>query len=451
LHEEDTGDTTILLKGATEEVVAMCTHELRAAEDNAPLHTERIMEQVEGFAEQALRVLAFASARVPAGTRFADITLTDIPFTFLGLQAMADPPRPEAVQAIRVCHDAGIAVKMITGDHLLTARAIAAEIGLTKDPDAEPQVLAGADVAELDDAELTERIEHIDVFARVSAEQKLRIVRALQSRHHVVAMTGDGINDAPALKQADIGIAMGLSGTEVAKEASAMVLTDDNFASIEAAVEEGRSVFANLIKFITFALPTNLGQGLIIMTAVLAGIALPILPVQILWVNMTVAVALGLTLAFEPTEPSTMQMPPRPPRQPILTRAIAFRVLLVGALMLAGAFWAFELTLSNGDSIELARTVAVNAVIAMQIGYLFNCRSLDQSVFRIGFFSNRPLLLGVGIMIILQMAFTYVPIMQVIFQTAPMTGQQWLIVAGLGVCVPLIIGVEKFIAARIRR
>jgi cation-transporting ATPase F len=451
LHEESSGDTTILLKGATEEVVALCGYELLDGDDTSALHADRIMTQVEDFAGQALRVLAFASARIPAGTRFADISLTDIPFTFLGLQAMADPPRPEAVQAIRVCHEAGIAVKMITGDHVLTARAIAAKIGLTKDPTAEPQVLSGVDVTELDDAELTERIENVDVFARVSAEQKLRIVRALQARHHVVAMTGDGINDAPALKQADIGIAMGASGTEVAKEASAMVLTDDNFASIEAAVEEGRSVFANLIKFITFALPTNVGQGLIIITAVIAGVALPILPVQILWVNMTVAVALGLTLAFEPTEPSTMQMPPRPPRQSILTRAIGFRVLLVGTLMLAGAFWVFDLTLSNGDSIELARTVAVNAVIAMQIGYLFNCRSLDHSVFSVGFFSNRTLLIGVGIMIALQLAFTYVPIMQVIFQTAPMTGQQWLLVAGLGVCVPIIVGAEKFITARIRR
>jgi cation-transporting P-type ATPase F len=432
--------TLVFVKGAAEEILALCDD----------VDADAVLQQVADYGGMALRVLAFAMTTAPEGWTFDDGELTDLPLTYLGLQAMADPPRPEAIRAIQACHRAGIDVKMITGDHMRTAQAIALEIGLTRDPSVEPKVLTGKDISQLDRAQLAEELQDVTVVARVSAEQKLQIVEALQARHHVVAMTGDGINDAPALKQADIGVAMGQGGTEVAKEAAAMVLTDDNFASIESAVEEGRGVFANLTKFITFALPTNLGQGLIIMTAIIAGLTLPILPVQILWVNMTTAVALGLTLAFEPTEDTVMDQPPRPPGQAIITRSILFRMFFVGLLMLAGAYFMFETALADGSSLEVARTAAVNAVIAIQIGYLFNCRSLNNSVFRIGFFSNPSLLWGIAIMIALTLAFTYVPIMQTIFQSAPLDVGQWGIIVLMALAVSLIIGVEKAITNRLR-
>lgn len=448
LHREADGSQTVYVKGATEDVLALCDTQWHTDDVPRPLDSKAVLRQAEAFGAQALRVLAFAKANVGADWDFTTHTLADTPLALLGLQAMADPPRPEAIRAIRACHTAGIDVKMITGDHAHTAKAIAVEIGLTSGSDA--VVLTGRDVSALDAEQLADALPTVNVIARVSAEQKLRIVEALQARHQVVAMTGDGINDAPALKQADIGVAMGESGTEVAKESAAMVLTDDNFASIEAAIEEGRSVYANLTKFITWALPTNIGQGLIIMVAIITGIALPILPVQILWVNMTTAVALGLTLAFEPTEPSTMQQPPRPPHEPILTRPIVMRMLLVGFLMLGGAYLLFELALGNGLSTETARTIAVNAVVAMQIGYLFNCRSLNHAWWSVGAFSNRILLLGIAIMIALQMMFTYLPFMNTIFDTSPIGLTEWVGVVLLGVATALIVGFEKWARAHVR-
>ena len=442
LHREADGTQTIYVKGATEEVLALCAPTI------GPQDVETILGQVEAFGSQALRVLAFATAAVPPDWDFATHSLADTPLRFLGLQAMADPPRPEAVAAVRACQGAGIDVKMITGDHAKTAKAIAEHIGLTHDGDA--VVRTGADVNMLTDAELAEQITSINVVARASAEQKLRIVEALQSRHEIVAMTGDGINDAPALKQADIGIAMGASGTEVAKEAAAMVLTDDNFASIESAIEEGRSVYANLTKFITWTLPTNLGEGLIIVIAVVTGIAAPILPVQILWVNMATAVTLGITLAFEPTEPSTMQQPPRPPRQPILTQPLVMRVLLVGFLILAGTYLVFELSVRNGLPIDAARTVAVNALVAMQIGYLLNCRSLDRAWWSVGALSNRMLLVGIAAMIGLQLAFTYLPFMQAVFRTTDIGWSEWVNIIAVGIAVTVIVGFEKWLRARMR-
>ena len=436
-----TSDGTVcFVKGAAEEVLALCDD----------VDSEAILNKVTELGDMALRVLAFASFTAPPGWSLSEGDLAAVPCTYLGLQAMADPPRPEAVRAIEACHRAGINVKMITGDHMRTAQAIAKEIGLTKDPSIEPKVLSGQQIAQLDRTQLARELEDVTVVARVSAEQKLQIVEALQDHRHVVAMTGDGINDAPALKQADIGVAMGDSGTEVAKEAAAMVLTDDNFASIESAIEEGRGVFANLTKFITFALPTNLGQGLIIMTAILAGLTLPILPVQILWVNMTTSLALGLTLAFEPTEDTIMEQPPRPPGQAIITGWLIVRMVLVGLLMLAGAYLMFETVLADGSSLDTARTAAANAVVAIQIGYLFNCRSLTNSVFRIGFFSNPSLVWGIAIMIALSLAFTYVPLMQTIFQTAPLDLRQWAIIASMAVAVSIIIGLEKAITNRLR-
>ena len=270
----------------------------------------------------------------------------------------------------------------------------------------------------------------------MTPEQKLRLVEALQAKGHVVAMTGDGVNDAPALKRADIGVAMGITGTDVAKEAADMVLTDDNFASIEAAVEEGRGIFDNLTKFIVWTLPTNLGEGLVILAAIFAGVTLPILPVQILWINMTTAVLLGLMLAFEPKEPGIMSRPPRDPKTPILTGVLIWRVFLVGLLLLAGAFGLFEWELMTGAPVAEARTVAVNVFVLVELFYLFNCRSLTQSMFRLGFFSNPMLFGGVTIMLILQVMFTYLPAMNLLFHSAPISFGAWgRILGGIRDCV----------------
>ncbi|HNB69244.1 HAD-IC family P-type ATPase, partial [Accumulibacter sp.] len=279
--------------------------------------------------------------------------------------------------------------------------------------------------------------------ARVEPEQKLRLVRALQANGEIVAMTGDGVNDAPALKQADIGIAMGQAGTEVAKDAADMVLTDDDFASIEAAIEEGRGVFDNLVKFITWTLPTNFGEGLVIVAAVLAGATLPITPLQILWINMTTAVFLGLMLAFEPIEHSVMHRPPRPPGQPILDPALVWRIVLVSVLLLAGSFGLFLLELEQGNSLAEARTVAVNVFVVVEAMYLFNCRSLTRSAWRIGVFSNPAIWYGVLVMALLQGLLTYLPLMNRLFATAPIGVNEWLEIAAVGIVAFVVVGLEK--------
>ena len=368
--------------------------------------------------------------------------------TFLGLQGMIDPPRPEAIDAVRACQSAGIRIKMITGDHPVTARAIAEKLGLdgaASGAEQSPLVMTSHDLAEKSDQELIDIAEQVAVFARATPEQKLRLVRALQANGQVVAMTGDGVNDAPALKQADIGVAMGVGGTEVAKEAADMVLTDDNFATIEAAVEEGRGVFDNLTKFIVWTLPTNMGEGLVILAAVFAGVTLPLLPVQILWINMTTAVLLGLMLAFEPKEPDIMRRPPRDPKTPILDRTLILRICIVGFIMLIGAFGSFEWALGQGFSDAAARTVAVNVFVMVEIFYLFNCRSLTKSMFALGLFTNRWIVVGVATMVALQLAFTYVPLMNYLFHTAPIGWDAWWRILLTGVAAYVIVGIEKWL------
>jgi magnesium-transporting ATPase (P-type) len=358
---------------------------------------------------------------------------------------MIDPPRPEAITAVGACQRAGIRVKMITGDHAGTATAIAAQLGING---GSAPALTGVELASLGDAELAEAADRTSVFARVSPEQKLRLVTALQARGHVVAMTGDGVNDAPALRRADIGVAMGIAGTEVAKEAADIVLTDDNFASIEAAVEEGRSVFDNLVKFIAWTLPTNVGEGLVILAAVLVGATLPILPVQLLWINMTTAVCLGLMLALEPKEPGLMARPPRDPAEPILTRTLQIRIVLVSVMLLAAAFGFFKWSLLTGDSVAVARTMAVNVFVFGEMFYLFNCRSLTQSMFALGVFSNPWLIVGVGVMTVLQLLFTYVPFMNTAFHSAPISGGEWLMILGASSVIWAVIGLEKWLRRR---
>jgi len=449
LHRGESGrESVIYLKGAVEKVVGLCDRMLAADGADQGFDPQSVLDWAEAFAGRGLRVLALARKSVPSET--AALTERDAEggLAFLGLQAMMDPPRPEAIAAVRACQTAGIAVKMITGDHALTARAIATQIGLDgrkHHENGELIAITGQELAATGTEMLPDAADRTAVFARVSPEQKLRLVEALQSKEHVVAMTGDGVNDAPALKQADIGVAMGRGGTEVAKDAADMVLTDDNFASIEAAVEEGRCVFDNLMKFIVWTLPTNMGEGLVLLTAIAFGAVLPILPVQILWINMTTAVALGLMLAFEPKEPGIMRRPPRDPGQPILTGVLIERIVLVSLLMLAGAYGVFLWEEQRTDSIEAARTAAVNVFVMVELFYLFNCRSLEHTMFHIGVFSNRWIWRGVSAMVGLQLLLTYTPAMNRLFHTAPIDGAAWGLILISGLLVYGAVGVEKWI------
>jgi cation-transporting ATPase F len=446
LHEARTGGRVIYKVGAVERLLDRCADALDQHGKVVPLNKEAIHRAVEVMAARGLRVLALVRRHVDAGHAKLEHSHVAAGLTFLGLQGMIDPPRPEAIEAVRKCQAAGIAVKMITGDHLITARAIAEQIGLKgREQHGKLISLSGRELEKVSDPELPEVAERTAVFARVSPEQKLRLVRALQSRGHVVAMTGDGVNDAPALKQADIGVAMGITGTDVAKSAAAMVLMDDNFASIEAAVEEGRGVFDNLTKFIVWTLPTNIGESLVLLTAIVLGITLPMLPVQLLWVNMMSAILLGLMLVFEPKEPGLMQRPPRDPRKPLLTVALAMRTGLVSLVMLAGAFWLFfwEMKMEGGTIAE-ARTAVINVIVVVEIAYLFNCRSLNHSFFSVGFLSNPWVIAGSLAMLAAQLLFTYAPVMNKLFHTAPTSGESWLRIVGVAAIVFVVVEIEKW-------
>ncbi len=453
LHDAGAGRPRLVyLKGALEAVLARCENAFGRDGQTVPLDRNRIQEAAAKMAAEGLRVLAFARGTLPADARRVSHEELTSGMTFLGIQGMIDPPRAEAITAVAKCQAAGVQVKMITGDHALTATAIARQVGLGREKaggERPLKAITGKEIAACSDQELIDVVADTAVFARVSPEQKLRLVEALQARGQIVAMTGDGVNDAPALKQADIGVAMGISGTDVAKEAADMVLTDDNFASIEAAVEEGRGVFDNLTKFIVWALPTNLGEGLIILAAVFAGATLPILPVQVLWINMTTAIFLGLVLAFEPKEPGIMERPPRDPKQPLLTPRLIGRLLLVATAMLIGGFGLFEWELMRGASEAQARTVAVNVVVLVELFYLFNCRSLTKSIFEVGLFSNVWVPVGIACMLLAQAAFTYLPVMNRLFHSEPVGGTAWLEAAAVAVLAYGIVGLEKRLGWRL--
>ena len=420
LHEVD-GQHIVYAKGAIEKLLPACTTMLDDDDGLVEVDVATINKVAVRMAEEGLRVLALARSELSPGHVLTHEHLRE-GLVFLGLVGMIDPPRPRAITSVRTCHAAGIRVKMITGDHPGTAMAVARQLGIVRDGEA---ALTGRELAGLGEDALRSAAARVDVFARVEPEQKLRLVQALQANGEVVAMTGDGVNDAPALRQADIGVAMGRAGTEVAKEAAEMVLTDDNFATIEAAVEEGRGIFDNLVKFITWTIPTNAGEGLVILVAVFAGTALPITPLQILWINMSTAILLGMTLAFEPAEPGIMRRPPRPPAAPILDRSLLWRILLVSLLMLGGAFGLFAWAVLDGRPLDEARTLATNVFVAIETAYLFNCRSLDRSLWSMSWRSNPWLWAGSITMIALQLGLTYHPWANKVFQTAPITAQDW--------------------------
>lgn len=458
-HGDDAGTRRLVVKGAPEEVLALTSRRRRADGTTAGADVAQAQRVVDDAARRGLRVLAVAGADVDVELQASEPGVHDLrssPLMLLGLLLLQDPPRTTAAGAVRACRRAGIEVKMVTGDHPATAAAIASAVGIGRSElghadsgtgGVAPEVVTGAQLAASSDAQLAAAAERAVVFARVSPEQKLALVRALQAAGHVVAVTGDGVNDAPALRQADIGVAMGAGGTEVAKEAADMVLTDDDFATVEAAVEEGRGAYDNITKFVTWTLPTNVAEGLVIVTAVLLGTTLPLLPVQVLWINMTTALALGLPLAFEPREPGVMDRPPRDPGRALLDRTLAGRLLLVSALLVAGSFGLFAWERAHGADLATARTVAVDVFVAVQITYLVNCRSRDRSVLTVGLLSNPWAVAGAVLTAALQALFTYLPAMNRVFQTAPIDLAAWGRIAVVAVAASAVVALDK----RVRR
>lgn len=450
LHDSRQEGPVLYIKGAPEVVLNRC----EGLAGGVALDRGAVLEQVAAMTGQGQRVLALAVKRRDSSPGELDESQVESGFELLGLAGMIDPPRQEAIEAVQACHRAGVTVKMITGDHSGTAAAIGQQLGLMEESD---KALTGAEIEKLSEQELVEAAASTNVFARVAPEHKLGLLRSLQSRGEVAAMTGDGVNDAPALKQADIGVAMGITGTDVSRESSDVVLTDDNFSSIAAAIEEGRRVFDNLTKALAFLLPTNVGQALII----LFGVAffpivngeplLPMQPTQVLWVNLVVAVTLALPLAFEALEPDTMRRPPRDPRAPILSKALLLRTAIVGLLMSLGGVGlflaAYQTQLGAGITTEQAlgqaQTAAVTTIILFQIFYLLECRSLRGSVFEVGLWTNKWIYVGIGILLLLQLGFVYLPFMNAAFGTSPLGLTEWVVAFLIALIVLPVVGLEK--------
>jgi magnesium-transporting ATPase (P-type) len=440
LHRNPAGESVVFVKGAPEQLLEM-------AQPMSGADRARWAAALAEAASSGERVLGFGAKRVPAG--HARLHFDDVArgVEWLGLVGFIDPPRPQARRAIAECRAAGIAVKMITGDHADTAMAIARQLDLCD----EPRTLTGAQLDAMPDASLAEVVEQTHVFARTSPQHKLRIVRALQSRGRVVAMTGDGVNDAPSLKQADVGVAMGIKGTEAAKEASEMVLLDDNFASIVNAVHEGRMVYDNVRKVIAWTLPTNGGEVLGVLIAVLLGIALPMSAAQILWVNLVTSVTLGLALAFEPPEAGLMARPPRRADAPLLSPFMLWRVVLVSCLFALVALGLPFHVQGRGDSLDAARTLVVNALIAMEVGYLFSVRYLGTRSFTLrGAHGTPAVLAALGVLGAVQLAFTYVPAMNRLFATQPLAAADLLLAGGAGLALMLLLEAEKALVRRLQ-
>jgi magnesium-transporting ATPase (P-type) len=440
LHHDHAGHALIFVKGAPERLIGMCAFQREGGEDR-PIDPTLWHAQGDALAAEGFRVLALAAKPMEKGQRelgFADV---EDGLTLLALAGIVDPPREEAIRAVADCHSAGIRVKMITGDHAVTAAAIARSMGLSVSGG---KALTGAEIEAMDAAALRQAVREVDVFARASPEHKLRLVEALQANGEVVAMTGDGVNDAPALKRADVGVAMGHKGTEAAKEAAEMVLADDNFASIAAAVEEGRTVYDNLRKAVVYVLPTSVGQAAMVLIAVLLGMTLPITPVQILWVNMVTAVTLSLAIAFERPEPDLMTRPPRDPKEPLVNGFMLWRIGFVTVLLVATSFGMFLWEIGRGMELEFARTAAVNMLVMGQIVYLFNCRRLTGSVLsREGFLGNPIALKAIVVLVMLQLVMTHLPFKQALFGTAHLDAETWLRVVAAGVLMFLAVEVEK--------
>ena len=445
LHHDHTGEAFIFQKGAPERVLEMCGS-VRTVRGDEPLDLALWHARTEALAALGQRVLAVACK--PGKSHEMELDFKDVEngLVLLGLFGLIDPPREEAITAVQRCQSAGITVKMITGDHRATACAISRQLHLTN-PDT---ALTGQELEHMSDAELRQRVLDVNVFARVSPEDKLRLVSLLQDHGLTVAMTGDGVNDAPALKRADVGVAMGNKGTEAAKEAAEMVLADDNFASITHAVEEGRTVYDNIRKSILFILPTNGGEALTIIAAVLLGYQeLPLTPLQILWVNMITAVTLALSLAFEPPERDIMQRPPRHRDEAVLSPMFLWRITFVSIVLLIGTFGIFLWETEQGASIERARTMAVNVLIYFEIFYLFNSRYITAPVLNVhGLLGNKFVLIAVAVLVVFQLGFTYLQPLQTLFGTTSIGPMDWLRIVAVASSVLFLVEIEKALFRR---
>ncbi|MBX3300823.1 MAG: cation-transporting P-type ATPase [Nitrospira sp.] len=439
LHHDHEGHGFIYVKGAPERVVDMCD-KYHADGEDLPLNRDHWGGQATECAGQGMRTLAIAMKQVPSAqrdVRFADVETGCI---LLALMGIIDPPREEAMAAVAECTSAGIRVKMITGDHADTARAIGSRLGIGHDKPA----LTGAEIEAMNDAQLRLTVSDVDVFARTSPGHKLRLVHALQAAGHIVAMTGDGVNDAPALKRADVGVAMGLKGTDAAKEAADMVLADDNFATISSAVQEGRGVYDSIRKFVLFMLPTNGGEVLVVTAAILFELPLPLTAAQVLWINMATSSTLGLALAFEAPESDVMQRLPRDPQEPLLSWFFVWRIMMVSGLMMTGALGLFLWELDRGANLETARTMAVSTVVVAEMFYLLNSRYIVRSVLsREGFLGNPSVLIVIAACTLLQIAYVHTGPLQDVFNSTHLTLGEWLKVTLVGVFVFVVAEAEK--------
>lgn len=446
LHHNHEGQALIAVKGAPEHILSMCYRQLNDGGETAIINIDHWQQQANDTAAKGRRVLALAFRAVEPGHTILTFDDVATSLVLLGLVGFLDPPRPETADAVRECQSAGIKIKMITGDHVYTAAAIAREIGI-ENPDA---VLSGSRLEAMQEAELSEAVKTTNVFARTSPEHKLRLVTVLQALGEVVAMTGDGVNDAPALKRADAGIAMGKKGSDVAKEAAELVLADDNFATIVAAVREGRTVYDNLQKVISWTLPTNAGEAATIVAALLFGMTLPVTPVQILWVNLITEATLGISLAFEPTEPDTMRRRPRPRHQALISGTLIWHIILVSFLFLLGVFGMFSYAIERGYSIELARTISVNTLVVLEIFHLFFIRNIYGTSLTWKGIAGTPIVwLTVAIITMAQFAITYLPPLQAVFDTRAVPVFDGILIVGTGILLFFIIEVEKQIRLKL--
>jgi len=440
-HQSGHGDEyRVFVKGSPDVLFDACRAQL-TAHGEEPFDQLFWTSQADQLAAEGHRVIAQAQKALVKGEEHLDHELISSGLTLIALAGIKDPPRPEAIASIKACHAAGVTVKMITGDNPLTAATIGQELGLdTK------QVLTGMQLDQLDQHELAGRLEEVNIFARTSPANKLHLVRSLQEQHHVVAMTGDGVNDAPALRQSEIGVAMGLKGTDAAREAADIILLDDQFSTIATAVKEGRTVYDNVVKSIVFILPTSLAEAMVVILAIMLGSVLPITPAQILWINMVTTVTLALAIGFESAEPGIMDRPPRAPGQQLITRTLLLRMALVVLVSASVIFWLFTAFLEQGASLELSRTVAINTLVLIEAVYLLNCRFLHAGIFTWRFLVGIwPSLIAIFTVVMVQLGFTYLPLSQKLFGLETMSAKAWLVCISASLPILFIVEIEKFI------